>query len=187
MPFRWCGYPIGTAFNNNKVINTFDELKYFTNLNGIATNAFNGCTNLVTLNCENVNGALNNLSFANTAIKYLKFNRVSIPTSGGATSGTFYNMKSLDAIWFKELTTGGVGGMRDAKSHYNIITSNYVPGTGGGLVRFDGVNYVPDNLVSSYQSATYWSNKTIRALSTLPTYQPTCPWLDELRELGYID
>ena len=172
-------------FQNNKTIRYFDEFQYFTKAS-TGGRCFDG-SNLVTLNCENVNGALNNLSFANTAIKYLKFNRVSLPTSGGATSGTFYNMKSLDAIWFKELTTGGVGGMRDAKSHYNIITSNYVPGTGGGLIRFDGVNYVPDNLVSSYQSATYWSNKTIRALSTLPTYQPTCPWLDELRELGYID
>ena len=116
---------------------------------------------------------------------YLRFKRVSIHGSGGADDGAFYAMPNLLGIWFEELTSAGIGGMYNAHSHYNIITNNSVA-TAGQMTRWTGTTYVPDELVASYRSTNGWSSKTIRALSLLPTDYPSCPWLDDLRQRGFI-
>ena len=182
--FRWSGNPIGTTFRANTVVATFDEFKYFTGA-AIPVNAFRGCSNLRVLNCQNYSGTLTNSVFAQAGMVYLRFKRVSIHGSGGADDGAFYAMPNLLGIWFEELTNAGIGGMYNAHSHYNIITNNYVA-TAGSMTRYYGVTYVPDELVSSYQGTSGWSSKTIRALSTLPTYAPDCPWIDDLRQRGFI-
>ena len=40
---------LGTVFRNNKLISSFDELKYFTGLTSINYNAFRGCTGLTSI------------------------------------------------------------------------------------------------------------------------------------------
>lgn len=44
--------------------------------------------------------------------------------------------------------------------------------------------YVPDSLVSSYQAVL---NKTILPISQLPTDYPACPWINDLRQNGFIE
>ncbi len=40
---------LGTTFQSNTQIQSFDELEYFTGLVGVSNNAFNGCTNLLSV------------------------------------------------------------------------------------------------------------------------------------------
>ena len=40
--------------------------------------------------------------------------------------------------------------------------------------------------MSNYQEDSTWSS-LVRSLSLLETDYPDCPWLDELREGGYIE
>lgn len=70
-------------------------------------------------------------------------------------------------------------------ARYLVCTMPSVPTL--NITRIPRIVYVPDTLVESYQSANGWSSLTIRALSVLPTYEPSCPWLNDLREKGFIE
>lgn len=60
------------------------------------------------------------------------------------------------------------------------------PTVQNGLNRWTGRNYVPDPYLSNYQNNSTWGS-LVRSLSLLETDYPDCPWLDELREEGYIE
>lgn len=72
---------------------------------------------------------------------------------------------------------------------YMVVTTSFVPTAGGSVNggRAPSIVYVLDGLVSSYQSASNWNEKTIRPLSQLPTDYPACPWIDDLRQKGFIE
>ena len=58
---------IGTQFQNNKVITSFNELQYFTNLKHIAASAFSGCTNLASFKFPENLTTIGYNAFLNTA------------------------------------------------------------------------------------------------------------------------
>lgn len=60
------------------------------------------------------------------------------------------------------------------------------PSANSGLVRWVGTNYVPDAYMSTYRENSIWGSR-VRSLSQLETDYPNCPWLDELREEGFIE
>ena len=60
------------------------------------------------------------------------------------------------------------------------------PSAGGGLGRWYGTNYVPDVYMNTYQENSVWGSR-VRSLSQLSTDYPDCPWLDDLRQEGFIE
>ena len=60
------------------------------------------------------------------------------------------------------------------------------PTVNNGLTRWTGRTYVPDAYLETYQNNTTWASQ-VRSLSLLETDYPDCPWLDELREEGFIE
>ena len=157
----------GRVFEDSQII-TFDELIYFTNI-----------TNL------------NVLAFHNSTVTWLRFPYVtSCSSNSGANSCVFYNCASLNAVMFDKITFLGGSYNYGAKSGmYTVILSDSVPSTNGRW--FYGKFYVLDSLVDSYKATTGWTQygegaSRILPISQLPTDHPDCPWLNDLREKGFI-
>lgn len=59
---------LGTVFRNNTKITSFDELKYFTGVNYIITEAFNNCNQLTSLCVENITNYIGDRALRSTAL-----------------------------------------------------------------------------------------------------------------------
>lgn len=161
---------LGTVLGGNAVIRRFDKDSLF--LTGVSS--------------------LREIAFKNTSsMEYARFPYV---TSAGSNSGAnaciFDGCTSLNAVLFDKITFLGGSYNYGAKSDmYTVILSDSVPSTNGRW--FYGKFYVPDSLVGSYKAATGWTQygegaSRILPISQLPTDRPDCPWLDDLRNKGFI-
>lgn len=129
--------------------------------------------------------ALNSNAFAGSTVEYvwLPYSKT-IGTGGGAFSvSVFYNCKSMKALRLDAATSCNSVSY-DSTVKYFVITTPDVPNASTRWMA--GIIYVLDDLVDSYKSASMWSTKTIRPISNLPTDYPDCPWLDDLRDKGFI-
>lgn len=124
-------------------------------------------------------------AFRSTSIVFARFPySTAISNQCAYGSSTFYNCKSLVGLLIEAATS--IGGLSyGATTKYNILTMSRVP-TLASERWLTGKVYVLDELVSDYKAATGWSIHNIQPISQLPTDYPDCPWLQELREKGFI-
>jgi hypothetical protein len=64
---------LGEVFKGNTTITSFDELQYFTGLESICNEAFNGCSNLTSVVLPEGLKNINHKSFCSTGLKSIKF------------------------------------------------------------------------------------------------------------------
>lgn len=177
--------PIGTAFRSNTLITSFDELNYFTNVVSTSEGAFYECRNLKTVGLMNLTSAGHQI-FRGTGIVYAWMPKI---TYAGTTASQgyrtwFYSTHKMIAARLDSANTVRMF-IYESSCQYLVCTMSTVPTLFGTYV--PPKIYVLDNLVSSYEEADNWNAKTILPLSQLSTDYPDCPWLDDLRENGFIE
>lgn len=175
---------LGTVFNSNSVITKFNELKYFTNVHSI-NNGFVACTSLTEVDLSNIT-SLGTGALQSSGIIYVYAPLVRSASQGSGSTGWAASTRSLIGCLWKSLTSISVGGMYNSTNKYHIFLMETPPAAASGLNRWNGRTYVPDIYMSNYQEDSTWSS-LVRSLSLLETDYPDCPWLDELREEGYIE
>ena len=152
----------------------------------LTSNAFNGSyiQNIDLVNIRTMNAA----AFGTSRIIYPWLpNLTTLDHSTQASSGVFYSCRHIVAIRFDSLNQLITLSYNSTASYLVITTSFVCSGTSSiAGERTPSIVYVPDSLVASYKAAANWSAKTIRPISQIPTYHPACPWLDDLREKGFI-
>ena len=175
---------IGTVFNSNKKITKFSELKYFTSVHSI-NNGFTACTGLTDVDLSNIT-SLGTGAFQSSGIIYVDAPLVTSVSQGSASTGWAASTYSLIGCLWRSLNYINVGGMYNSRCNYHIFLMETPPSVNSGLSRWTGQTYVLDAYLSNYQNNSNWSSK-VRSLSLLETDHPDCPWLDELREEGFIE
>ena len=155
---------MGTVFNGNKAIRRFSKDSVY----------LTGVTSL----------GLGYNAFPNSSIEYGRFPYVTtIGYAGGANATTFGSCLNQIGLWFEAIET--VGGLNyGATTQYIIVTTDYVPTANSRWLA--GKLYVLDNLVNDYKAASNWNTRTVLPISQLPSDYPNCPWLDDLRNKGFI-
>ena len=198
---------IGTAFQSNTSITHFEELQYFSRLTSLVANAFSGCTALSSLvlptsvtrlgskcfvNCpfeeldlSHITGLGSQYTFNNCGIKYPWFPSLTRHGTAAGPSSAFYNCRHLVGVRLDSITYLGSFVYNYTENVYLVVTTQSVPG-GTNLIRWPKTIYVRDELIASYQADANWSTKTIKGISQLPTDDPDCPWIDDLRQKGLI-
>lgn len=186
LQFRLSYNPIGTTFRGNTTIRIFNEFRYFTGVRALTSNAFNG-SYIQDINLVNIR-TMNEAVFASSRVIYPWLpNLTTLDHASQAANGVFFNCKKIVAIRFDSLNQLGTLSYGSTASYLVITTSFVCSGTSNiAQGRTPSIVYVPDSLVASYKAAANWSEKTIRPISQIPTYHPACPWLDDLREKGFI-
>lgn len=224
---------VGTWFNGNTEITSFDEFEKFTGVTRLGTEewinwaasfyqctsltsivlpkslkdigyqVFCGCTNLKTINLENVerlwSGVFqdctsleidvimpnakylgNNLFYGTKIKRALNLGAVtSLPGGWGDKEGAFRNCADLRIVIVPStVTTLGIQTMAGCTSLEAIVIKNPTPPTYGGAALAqtnDCPIYVPDGSVDAYKSATGWLNFEARLKnnSSLQTDNPT--------------
>lgn len=158
---------------------------YFTRATHIPNEAFSGST-LTDIDLLNVvSGGERNI-FSSTKLSYVWMPKV-VNTGSSASQAYrswFYNVKTLKAIRLDSAETVRMLAY-SAGNYYLVCTMPGVPSGSGANVT--NTIYVPEELVSDYQVSSVWGTKTILPLTQLPTDHPDCPWLDDLRENGFIE
>ena len=173
-----------TTFNGNTLITKFNELKYFTSATNL-TNVFTACTQLKEVDLCNVT-YLGTGSFQSSGIIYVYAPKArSVNQASGATGWAASTRSLIGCLW-KSLTSINTGGMYNSTNKYHIFLMQTPPTVNNGLTRWTGRTYVPDAYLETYQNNTTWASQ-VRSLSLLETDYPDCPWLDELREEGFIE
>lgn len=157
---------IGTYFSGNKLISKFDnDSLYFTGLTGtLASNAFSSVASGFYLRLPYYTTVNNNTGYARAILN-----------GGRNTAVRIDSATSVGAIWESF----------NAYNNYMVVTTPTVP-TASSVALFCTAIYVRDELVSAYQTATYWKDRTIKSLHSLPTDRPTCPWIADLIDKGLI-
>lgn len=173
-----------TTFNGNTLITKFNELKYFTNATNL-TNVFTACTQLKEVDLSNVTN-LGTGSFQSSGIIYVYAPKArSVNQASGATGWAASTRSLIGCLW-KSLSSINSGGMYNSTNKYHIFLMQTPPAVTNGLTRWTGRTYVPNIYLETYQNNTTWASQ-VRSLSLLETDYPDCPWLEELREEGYIE
>lgn len=196
---------IGTAFQSNTSITHFEELQYFSATTSLVANAFNGCTALSSLVLPTSVTSLGSTCFVNCPFEELDlssitsvggycFNAVGLTypwlpsiTRTGTSSGSsaaFYQCMHIVGIRLDSITYLG-SLVNGSSARYLVVTTTSVP-VGANPSRWPATIYVMDELIASYQAAANWSTRTIKGISQLPTDDPDCPWINDLREKGMI-
>lgn len=173
---------IGTAFQSNTAITHFEELQYFTAVTDLANIAFEGCSALELINLDNIITA-GSKSLSATKLEYAWMPVFVGNQFGSAENGMFTNCKSLKAIRFDSITKMSALSYGSTATYW-VVTTTSVPTLSSK--RVPSTVYVRDDMVSSFSSATNWSSRTVKALSSLETDHPECPWISDLREKGLI-
>lgn len=163
-----CAAVTGFDFNYNPVITLFDnDSLYFTGLTSVSGR-----------------------TFMESAFTYVRFPyTTTVGYSTGANYAVFYYARQLRAARLDSAETINAFNFVYATQNYKytVITTPSVPTlTSSDARAMQKDVYVLDSLVSEYQAANNWTNRSILPLSQLPTDYPDCPWLDDLRAKGLI-
>ena len=166
------------------MIKKFDELKLF-NVTTLSEAAFYNCSSLRSIALDNIT-SIGRTAFRYAGLYYAWLPKIRTLTfSGSAANGHFANTRSLIALRLDSVTSIA-GVFYSSTIQYIVCTVPTVP-TGTTSSAFPSIVYVLDSLVSEYQASSEWSLRSIRPLSQLPNDYPNCPWLDDLRENGFIE
>ena len=152
----------------------------------MSASAFMSCTNLSSVGLENIVTGSQQM-FRNSGIVYAWMPNVK---TGGATQSQgytawFYNTNKLKALRLDSMTVHEKL-VAESSCKYAVYTMPSVPTISDTATYIPAKIYVPDSLVSEYQATATISSRTILPISQLPTDYPDCPWLDDLREKGFI-
>lgn len=179
-------HSIGTTFNGNTLITTFDELNYFTNVKTTSEGAFYNCRNLKSVGLMNLTSAGHQV-LRNSGIVYAWMPKVTVGGSAASQGyrAWFYGTRSLIALRFDSMTQHEML-VYDSTCKYAVYTMFAAPTISTSLAYIPPKIYVPDSLVSEYQATATISSRTILPISQLQTDHPDCPWLDDLRQRGFI-
>lgn len=187
---------LGGVFSQNKDIESFLELDYFTGVTELADDEFNGCLNLHSIGLTNIvtlgaralrNTALSGAltlpackTIGNSAFAYVPMESIVLPLCETLTGNDcFYNNTLLKTIDFGALKkVEGFGFMTGASSLQSIIIRSTTPPTFVRPASTDGhftqvpdtcPIYVPDESVDTYKAAAVWKTRAayIRPLSEL--------------------
>ena len=135
--------------------NSFYGCRNMTSLNGngaitsLSSSAFNGCSSLKTVSLPNM--AVSSLSTvfgnstASSACQALEF--CDIGSSAGIASNAFANCYALETLVLRKTSS------ITTLSNVSAFTNTPMRGYGGKT----GTVYVPEDLITSYQTATNWS------------------------------
>ena len=151
-----------TAFQSCMKLTTVN----FPNVTDIGSSGFNSCTALITANFPNA------ISVAENAFRSCyKLTSANFPNATIINYSSFENCYPLTKVIIgTNLTTVATLANTNAfnKCYHILGTTNSTYNPTGAK---DGYIYVPDNLVSSYKSATNWSTyaSQIKGISELPT------------------
>lgn len=120
---------IGTVFQNNTKISSFDELQYFTGLTSISNNAFRDCKGLTRITLPNGITSIGNDAFRDCH----RLASITIPNNVTYISdGAFWACRSLTSITIPDSVTGiGVDAFNDCKELVNVIIGDGVTNIGG--------------------------------------------------------
>lgn len=148
-------YTISTWFSGNTTIVSFDELKWFANVTKIDNNAFKGCTNLQTIDCENIIEVGNNAFEGCTAItgSFVLRNCTKI----GADAFKNIGAEELDLRSVTSLPTAGTAstifGNRTILKRLILTSATAIPAN--ALYNYSALEYVElgDALTSIGQNA----------------------------------
>lgn len=163
------------------MIKTFNELKLF-NVTSLSEAAFYRCSSLQSIALDKIT-SVSKTVFRYAGIYYAWFPKLrTLSYSGSSANGQFANTSKMIAARFDSLESI-TSSFWNSSIRYLVCTMDSVP---AGTTSVPPIVYVLDSLVSEYQGASNWSNKTIRPLSQLPTNEPDCPWLDDLRQKRLI-
>ena len=163
---------------------SFNELKYFTSVTSLSSTAFMGCSKLISVDFSNLISGASQMC-RNTKIVYAWFPKIKTVGSTASQGYTawFYGNSQLIAIRVDEATSLN---MISQNAKYMVCTMSNVPPI-NDVSYIPSKIYVPDSLVQSYQSGTGYSGKTVLPLSQISIHYPDCPWLDDLRQKGFIN
>ena len=123
--------PIGTTFQNNKKIQYFDELRYFTNTSSVN---FNNCSNLVKVSI-NSSKVIFEYLYCRTK-KGCRWDVINMNSKGFNSTYATDSMSDLTFIFRQNSVVAVQSGMR-----------------GFGNIKI----YVPDNLVETYKTSGNWT------------------------------
>lgn len=114
---------IGTVFNGNTVIETFDEFEKFTGVTGLSSNAFNSCASLTSIKfSENITNIGARAFYKNTSL----VSDIYIPNLNNIGAGAFEGCSSIERVLSLGAITeikggGGYGGTFDGCSKIKEI------------------------------------------------------------------
>ena len=134
---------LGTLFNNNTTITTFEELQYFIGLNSIANDAFKNCSELVSFIFPNSVTTIGSSSFSGcTGLASLDFPN-SVTTIGSSSFSGCTGLVSLD--FPDSMTTIGSSSFSGCTGLVSLILPNSLVEIGGGA--FSGCTGLTGSLV----------------------------------------
>lgn len=148
---------LGTVFNDNKDIKTFDELKYFTGLTSIANRAFRECQRLTSITLPNTVKSIEDAAFEHCN----KLSEIIIPNSVKAIGNwAFETCSALSTVTIgSRVTEIGKCAFNRCGNLTSVYVQNPVP-----IAIYDqtfsnctnATLYVPNGCVDVYKSANYW-------------------------------
>jgi len=138
-------------------------------ITSIGNYAFNGCSALTTVNFPEVTSIGTRAFYGCSALTTADF-----PKATSIGDSMFYDCVRLTTVDFPEVTSIGSNAFRSCTTLTTVILrKNQVAtlGSNAFLSAPNAIIYVPDGLVTSYQSATNWSSlaSRIKGISELPT------------------
>lgn len=151
-----------TVFYNNTLIKKFDtDSLYFTHVATIGAYAFTNTSRNLYIR----------IPYATTI-------------GGGDAANYAVFMNNYATVVRIDAATRVRSVFNTLNAHTMVITTPTVPTATCRYIY--AIIYVLDELVDSYKAATNWKDRTIRPISQLPTYMPSCPWIEEFKEKGLI-
>ena len=189
---------LGTVFNGNTEIVSFDELQYFTNITILsgttdASGAFRGCTNLQSIvipesvkklqnftfyNCSMLSHAnLENIESIGPSCFYASgITKAIIPCAKTIDNQGFYQCPNLKVAVMRDIVTIANRGFRESPLE-TVVINNVTPPTiaANTFIGSSCPIYVPDVNVETYKSASNWIDyaSRIKGISELATDNPT--------------
>lgn len=164
---------IGTWFNGNTKIESFDELESFTNVTSLV-DAFTRCTGLTRVNLKNITSISrtnSDGSFYNTALT-----KAIMPNIVTLGNWAFRQSAVEQAFAGADCSTISTWAFNNTPLHTFVCAATTPPSlTNTNAFPSSAMIYVPDESLAAYQSASNWSTfaSRIKGISQLATDNPT--------------
>lgn len=171
---------IGTVFKGNTKIETFDELNFFTKVSEISSNAFNGCSNLNSIDLANIQTVQGN-AFGSAALKY-----VILPKVESISSSALGSMPNVKGFFFGDKISSIANYAARYCSYLKSIvcTANTPPSLGSSAFQsspFSGI-YVSPKRVETYKGTTGWSSYSSKIFPISQLSQDDAEFHNEIYE-----
>ena len=165
---------LGTLFKGNTEITSFEELNNFTEVSELTASAFNGCTNLTSLNIVNIK------SFRGNCLYGTAITKIIAPNAELFESSTCSSVSTLEEVFLgKNMSSIANYAIRINAGLHTIVCAASTPPTLGSGNFTSSPNiagiYVPDESIDTYKAETNWNSfaNKIKGISSLATDNPT--------------